>query len=98
MPATKTPAKPKATAATTHEEMRRLDHISETLDVLQKDIGSIGSSLSAGACDLRSDVSKLLRDARRDVVKLRKALEHDLTRLQTDLASGGKPSNGRKVS
>lgn len=76
-------------ADTTH----RLDHISASLEVVQRDLAAIGGSLGAGARDLRRDVSGLLHDASRDLMKMRRAVERDLARLQSDLTSvaTGKP-------
>jgi Ala-tRNA(Pro) deacylase len=76
-------------ADTTH----RLDHISASLEVVQRDLAAIGGSLGAGARDLRRDVSGLLHDAGRDLMKMRRAVERDLARLQGDLTSvaTGKP-------
>ncbi len=76
-----------AARAKAEDGLRRLDHITASLEAAQKDLGGIGGSLGTGVRDLRSDVSRLLRDARRDLVKMRRSVQRDLDRLQKDLGS-----------
>ena len=85
MPASKTTATRTSAASKAQDDVRRLDQISETLELAQKDVSAIGASLGTGARELRRDVAKLLRDAHRDVGKLRRSLQRDLDRLQKDL-------------
>jgi Ala-tRNA(Pro) deacylase len=81
-----TPAAP----AGAEDDVRRPDHITASLEAVQKDLAAIGASLGAGARDLGRDVTALLRDARRDLMKMRRAVERDLGRLQNDLTSVAK--------
>jgi Ala-tRNA(Pro) deacylase len=71
--------------AAAEDDARRLDHITEGLETVQKDLAALGGSLGAGAKDLRRDVTGLLRDAHRDLNKMRRAVQRDLDRLQSDL-------------
>jgi Ala-tRNA(Pro) deacylase len=102
MPATTKPApRPRTTAkarARAEDNERRLEHVMESLEAAQKDLGSIGGSLGTGVRDLRRDVNRLLRDARRDVLKMRRAVQRDLERLQKDLsaAATAKPAPARR--
>jgi hypothetical protein len=94
--ATKRPSRATAvTDARAHEDAQRLDRITQTLEVAQKDLASIGGSVGTGVRDLRRDVTKLLRDARRDLTKMRRAIERDLDRLQKDLSPASSPTTGR---
>jgi len=98
---TKPTARPRATTAArarAEDNERRLDHVMQSLEAAQKDLGSIGGSLGTGVRDLRRDVNRLLRDARRDVLKMRRAVQRDLDRLQKDLTSAAtaKPPAARR--
>jgi hypothetical protein len=101
MPATKKPAaQPRATEAArsrAEDDARRLERVSASLEVAQKDLAAIGGSLGTGVRDLRRDVNRLLRDARRDLIKMRRAVQRDLERLQRDLtaAATAKPPASR---
>jgi ABC-type transporter Mla subunit MlaD len=99
MPQAKRTKQPSRATAVTHaraqDEARRLDRITHTLEVAQKDLGSIGGSVGTGVRDLRRDVTKLLRDARRDLTKMRRAIERDLDRFQKDLSPSASSSTGR---
>ena len=103
MPATKKPApRPRATPAAragAEDDARRLEHIAESLEAAQKDLGAIGGSLGTGVRDLRRDVNRLLRDARRDLLKMRRAIQRDIDRLQKDLTSAAtaKPAAPRRT-
>jgi Ala-tRNA(Pro) deacylase len=94
MPSTKTPAaRRRATRAArtrAEDDARRLEHITQSLEAIQKDLGAIGGSVGTGVRDLRHDVNRLLRDARRDLVKMRRAIRRDLDRLQKDVTSAAK--------
>ena len=104
MPATQKPAsRPRATAAVrarAEDDAHRLDRISQTLEVAQKDLAAIGGSVGIGVRDLRRDVNRLLRDARRDLLKMRRAVQRDLERLQKDLSSApmAKPTGARPAA
>ena len=91
MPATKKPApRSRATAVArerAEDNVRRLEHVTQSLEAAQKDLASIGGSLGTGVRDLRRDVNRLLRDARRDLLKMRRAVQRDLDRLQKDLTT-----------
>jgi hypothetical protein len=91
MPATNKPApRPRATAAAQargEDNVRRLEHVTQSLEAAQKDLSAIGGSLGTGVRDLRRDVNRLLRDARRDLLKMRRAVQRDLDQLQSDLAA-----------
>ncbi len=94
--ATKQPSRATAvTHARAEDEAQRLDRITQTLEVAQKDLASIGGSVGTGVRDLRRDVTKLLRDARRDLTKMRRAIERDLDRLQKDLSHTASSTTGR---
>jgi hypothetical protein len=103
MSATKTPATGRRTTAATRtraeDDVRKLEHISESLKAAQKDLAAIGGSVGAGIRDLRQDATKLLRDARRDLLKMRRALQRDMTRLGRDLtsAASAKPPASRRA-
>jgi Ala-tRNA(Pro) deacylase len=98
---TKPARRPRATAAAhaqAEEDARRLEHITQSLEAVQKDLASLGGSLGTGVRDLRRDVNRLLRDARRDLLKMRRAMQRDLDRLQKDLttAAMAKPPAPRR--
>jgi hypothetical protein len=101
MPATKTSAtRPRATPAArtrTENDVRRLDHISRSLEAAQKDVSSIGVRVGTGVRDLRRDVTRLLRDARRDLLKMQRAIQRDLTRLETDLTAAATVPAARAI-
>jgi ABC-type transporter Mla subunit MlaD len=80
-------------------DVRRLEHVSQSLEAAQKDLAQIGGTLGKGVRDLRRDVDRLLRDARRDLVKMSRAVQRDLDRLQKDLttAAMAKPPAARHV-
>ena len=104
MPATKKPvprSRPTAAArARAEDDVRRLEHVTKSLEAAQKDLTSIGGSLGTGVRDLRRDVNRLLRDARRDLMKMRRAVQRDLDRLQKDLttAATAKPPAPRRAT
>ena len=101
MPASKKPIpQPRAAArARAEDDMRRLDHVSASLEAAQKDLAAIGGSLGTGVRDLSRDVNRLLRDARRDLVKMRRAVQRDVEHLQRDLtaAATAKPPAPRRA-
>ena len=102
MPATKNPA-PRTTAearARAEDNVRRLDHVTQSLEAAQKDLASMGGNVGTGVRDLSRDVNRLLRDARRDLTKMRRALQRDLDRLQKDLTSAAtaKPPARRRAT
>lgn len=93
----------RATAAArtrAEDNVRRLEHVTQSLEAAQKDLASIGGSLGTGMRDLRRDVSRLLRDAQRDLNKMRRAVQRDLDRLQKDLttAATAKPPAPRRAA
>ena len=98
MPQAKRTKQPSRATAVTHsraeDDAQRLDRVTQTLDVAQKDLASIGGSVGTGVRDLRRDVTRLLRDARRDVAKMRRAIQRDLDRLQKDVASSASSKSG----
>lgn len=100
MPQAKKTKQPSRTTAAAHargeDDAQRLDRITQTLEVAQKDLASIGGSVGTGVRDLRRDVTKLLRDARRDLAKMRRAIQRDVDRLQKDVASAASPASGSK--
>lgn len=102
MPATQKAARRPRTTAAPHtrgeDDVRRLDHITKSLESAQKDLASIGGSVGTGVRDLRRDVTKLLREARRDLIKMRRAVQRDLDRLQKDLTSATKPVAPRRTT
>lgn len=98
MPATKKPARPASATASKEADVRRIDHITKSLDAAQKDLAAMGGSLETGVRDLQRDVTKMLRNARRDIVKLRRALQRDLGRLQTDLVAAARPAAPRRAT
>jgi hypothetical protein len=104
MPATNKPAPGRratpATRARAEDDARRLEHITQSLEALQKDLGAIGGTLGTGVRDLRRDVNRLLRDARRDLVKMRRAIQRDLDQLQKDMTSAatGRPASPRRTA
>ena len=105
---TKQPSRTTAVAQTRAEgDAQRLDRITQTLEVAQKDLASIGGSVGTGVRDLRRDVTKLLRDARRDLAKMRRAIQPRYgpppegcglggiaRRQQTGAGEGQRPSAG----
>jgi hypothetical protein len=92
---TKQPPRPAVVAhARAEDDAQRLDRVTQTLEVAQKDLASIGGSVGTGVRDLRRDVTKLLRDARRDLAKMRRAIQRDLDRLQKDVASAASSKAG----
>jgi len=103
MPTAKKPAPRRratpAARARAEDDARRLEHITQSLEAVQKDLGAIGGSLSTGVRDLRRDVNRLLRDARRDLIKMRRALQRDLDQLQKDVTSAAtaKPAGPRRT-
>lgn len=95
--AKKTKQPPRATAvahARAEDDARRLERITQTLEVAQKDLAAIGGSVGTGVRDLRRDVTKLLRDARRDLGRMRRAIQRDLDRLQKDVTSAASSKAG----
>ncbi len=95
MPATTKPV-PRARASETarvraEDNVRRLEHITKSLEAAQKDLTALGGTLETGVRDLRRDVTRMLRDARRDLLKMRRALQRDLDRLQKTLTSAAIP-------
>lgn len=104
MPATKQPAtRSGATAAArvrAEDNVRRLEHVTRSLEAAQTDLAMIGGTLGTGVRDLRRDANKLLRDARRDLLKMSRAVQRDLDRLQRDLttAATAKPPVPRRAA
>ena len=94
-------ARPRASAATRarfEKNNRAIGRLAKGLDTAQKDLSSIGGSVSTGASDLRKDVAKRLRDARKDVTKMGNTLRRDLERLQKkDSASASKKAKPKKA-
>ena len=94
-------ARPRANAATRarfEKNNRAIGRLAKGLDTAQKDLSSIGGSVSTGASDLRKDVAKRLRDARKDVTKMGNTLRRDLERLQKkDSASASKKAKPKKA-
>jgi ABC-type transporter Mla subunit MlaD len=93
------PHTPETAAARDRAEhdVRRLEHVTKSLEAAQKDLAQIGGTLGKGVRDLRRDVDKVLRDARRDLLKMTRAVQRDLDRLQKDLttAAMAKPPAAR---
>ncbi len=98
MPQTKRAKQPSSATTVAHaraeDDAQRLDRVTQTLEVAQKDLASIGGSVGTGVRDLRRDVTRLLRDARRDLAKMRRAIQRDLDRLQNDVASAASSKSG----
>jgi hypothetical protein len=101
MPATQKPMSPprpsEAARATARDDAQKLERVTRSLKVAQKDLASVGDSVGTGVRDLRRDATKLLRDARRDLTKMSRAIQRDLDRFQKDLtaAASGKPKGTR---
>jgi hypothetical protein len=94
-------ARPRASAASRaryEKNHRAVGRLAKSLDTAQKDLSSIGGSVSTGASDLRKDVAKRLREARKDVTKMSNTLRRDLERLQKkDSASASKKAKPKKA-
>lgn len=95
MPATQKTAGPTRATTTAHARAEDnaliIERVQDSLEVIQKDLGSLGGSLETGMRDLQRDAMRLVHDARRDMVKMRKAVQRDLERLQKDLITATKP-------